>query len=220
MKFRRLVLVVVVALISIAVAGCSSETKAPQHDVVAAMAENEKVVMPQEQPSLMGKVNDIVGNEVTVFKGEVTQAEGISKAEPATEESQEKINAVREKIASNTITPEQAREDFKNLGIQVNPAQNRLEFTEETETFIIPVGTPIVTIQRGTNEANQVELADIKKDTILRIWKKGDVVEFVQLMGGTGGGFGNREGMGDNGERTGGGYGMGPIGGMGGNRRP
>jgi len=96
MKLRRLVLVVVAAFISIAVAGCSSsETKAPQHDVVAAMAENEKVVMPQEQPSLMGKVNDIVGNEVTVFKGEATQAEGISKAEPATEESQEKINAVR-----------------------------------------------------------------------------------------------------------------------------
>ena len=218
MKFWRLVLVAVTTLISIAVVGCSSETKAPQQDDAAAVSENQTVVIPQEQPSLMGKVKDIVGNEVIVFKGEVNQTEGPPKEEPKplTEEAQDQIKAIREKVAAGTITPEQAREELQSLGIQPNQTQNRMEFTEETETFIIPVGTPIVTMQRGTNEANQVELTDITKDNILLIWKKDDVVEFVQLMGG--GRAGNRESMGGNGERPGGG--MGPMGGMGGNRQP
>jgi len=57
-------------------------------------------------------------------------------------------------------------------------------------------------MQRGAGEATQVGLTEIKKDTILRVWKTEDVISFVQVMGanmpgGAGqGAGGNRQGAG------------------------
>lgn len=73
-----------------------------------------------------------------------------------------------------------------------------MNFTEETKTFIIPVGTPIATMQRGSKEANQVGLTEIKKDTVLRVWEKDGAVSFVLVAGGNGA-MGRRQGAGGNG---------------------
>lgn len=238
MKFNKLIFMLTVTFVAAMVVGCSNGTESPQkvtQENTATLSEGQKVALPEEQPALIGKVKEIVGNEVTVFKGEVSQNEGTPnegapnegapnegapKEESVSEEAQEKINAIREKVANGTITPEQAREELQNLGLQPNQNPNRgMKFTEQTETFIIPVGTPIVTMQRGTNEANQVGLTEIKKDTILRIWKKDGTVTFVQVISA----MGNRQGAGGNVPGAGGGMppgmGFGPPAGMGGGRQ-
>lgn len=215
MKFNKPMFMLMIILVIALVVGCSSGTETPQkvtQENAAAVSEGQKVALPEEQPALFGKVQEIVGNEVTVFKGEVRQNEEAPQEEPVSAEAQEKIQAIREKIQNGTITPEQAREELQSLGFQPNQNPNRaMQFTEETETFIIPVGTPIVTIQRGANtenEANQVGLTDIKKDSILRIWKNDDdTVSFVQVFGG-GSAMGNRQGAGGQGPGAGGGPGM------------
>ncbi|SFF93001.1 hypothetical protein SAMN05660649_00052 [Desulfotomaculum arcticum] len=225
MKLNR-INILFIALISVLVIGCSNGTQSGTQTPQKAAQENtaadtaaQQVALPEEQPALFGKVKDIVGNEVIVFKGEVAQNEespkqDTPKEEPVSDEAQDKMQSLRADLQSGKITPEQAREEMQKLGLQPGQAQNRansMNFTDETETFIIPVGTPIVTMQRGSNGANQVGLTEIKKDTILRIWKTDDTVSFVQVMSGSGA-MGNRQGAG--GQTPGGGGGMQP--GMGG----
>jgi len=200
MKFNKLVLILIVAFISVIAVSCSSGTKDPKENDVAAVSESEKVVIPKEKPDLTGKVKEIIGNEVTVYKVQVD----VDEARPG-EESQ---NSANEESNQNN---QGSRQQNRVAGFRV---------TEETETFIIPVGAPIVTMQRRTGETNTIELTEIKKDQILRVWKKNDAVELVQVMGGAGGRPGSRENAGGNGERPGGAGGMGPMGGMGGNRQP
>lgn len=197
MTVRKFVFVLMIVLIAAIAVGCSGGTEATHKDSQennAAVSEGQKVALPEERPALIGKVKDIVGNEVTVFKGELPQNRGTPTEQPATQ-SQNQAN-------------QGARPQNRGMGIT---------FTEETETFLIPVGTPIVTMQRGTGEVTQVGLTEIKRDTILRVWKKDDTISFVQVTGanmprGTGqGAGGNRQGAG-----TGAGAGGGIPPGMGG----
>ncbi|MFZ5631296.1 MAG: hypothetical protein ACOY40_00445 [Bacillota bacterium] len=203
MKTSKFVLALMIALIAATAAGCSGGTETPQKNQKqsnATATEGQKIALPEEGPALIGKVKEIVGNEVTVFKGEIPQSQG-------------------------TPTEQPANQSQNNQGVRPENRGMGMKFTEETETFLIPVGTPIVTMQRGTNEAGQVGLTEIKKDTILRVWKKDGTVSFVQVAGGnvqrgTGQGAGNnRQGAGT-GAGAGGGMppGMGAPPGMGGNR--
>ncbi|SFR09120.1 hypothetical protein [Desulfoscipio geothermicus] len=201
MKLNKLLLVLILAFISATAIGCGSNTEAlkepSKEDNAATVSEGEKVVFPEEKPALIGQVKDVIGNEVTVYKLQDSLNEG---------------------------TPSEGRQE--PTGQEINPnvqgpgPGNRAGFkvTGETETFIIPVGTPIVTVQRGTNETTPMGLTEIKKDQMLRVWKKNDAVSFVQVMGGNGPRTGNPEGA--NGQRPGNGQGFGGMGGMGGNRQP
>ena len=177
--------------------GCSSGGESAQNQQqknTAAAVENQNVALPEGSPAFTGKVKDIVGNEVTVYKSEVVQGEAAPKDASA---GQAQIQSQ----AGGTGVP-------GNRGFS-------MKFTEETQTFIIPVGTPIVTMQRGTGGASlsQAGLTDIKKESILRVWEKDGEVSFVQLTGG-GGTAGNRQGTG--GSRQGTGTGTGNTQGMGG----
>lgn len=189
MNLHKLSLSILITAVILSVVGCSKGTEAPakatqeNQENTETVSQNEEIAIPEEQPALIGKVKEIVGNEVTVFKGEVGQDAGAPPGEPISEEAQDKFQAIREQMQNGTITPEQAREKLGNLGLQANQTRgNGMKFTEETETLIIPVGTPIVTRQRGADETNQVELTEIKKDTILQIWKTDDTVDFVLVM--------------------------------------
>jgi len=119
---------------------------------------NAELGLPQNQPDLVGKVKDIVGNEVTVYKAEM---------EP---------NPNQSRLEEGKSPPE-------NTDNRV-PKDRGLTVGDEIETFIIPVGTPIISLQRGTDgmEAVEVEITEIKSDNILRVWKNEDEVTFVQLM--------------------------------------
>jgi hypothetical protein len=197
MKLNKLLLGLIIAFISTTAIGCSGNTEAPKEDNAATVSEGVKIVFPEEKPALIGQVKDIIGNEVTVYKVQVApNGETLSerRQEPAGQET--------------------------NPNVQGPGPGNRAGFkvTAETETFIIPVGTPIVTVQRGTGETTPIGLTEIKKDQILRIWKKDDAVSFVQVMGGNRPRTGNPEGA--NGQRPGSGQGFGGMGGMGGGRQP
>lgn len=190
MKFNTLILGLAITLIAALTAGCGSGAETSRKDITAntrTAPEVQKVSLPEESPALIGKVKEIVGNEVTIFKGELPQKPGNQGQQ------------------TGDGSPDRSQTQARSRDNQGRPPQNRgmaMKFTEETETFLIPVGTPIVTMQRGANEAGQAGLADIKKDTILRIWKKDDTISLVQVMGGnisrnTGqGAGGNRQGSG------------------------
>lgn len=208
MKFNKLVLVLILALMSVTVFGCSnsgSETAQKAQGNNETASESQKVALPEEKPAFFGKVKEIVGNEVTVYIGQVAQNNGTQK-EPANQ------------TQNQTQNPNQTQnQNQPNSGANPGNRGFRMNFTEETKTFIIPVGTPIATMQRGSKEANQVGLTEIKKDTVLRVWEKDGSVSFVLVAGGNG--AMRRQGAGSNGAGAGypPGMGGGPAG-MGGNR--
>lgn len=180
-------------LIAAIAVGCSSKgTETPNRSsqgTSATVAEVQKVALPEERPALIGKVKEIIGNEVTIYKAQIPQTpetpetsetSGTSKGEPV-----KSSQAQNQNQSDNGARPQ-------NRGLRMN-------FTEETETFVIPVGTPIVAMQRGTQEASEVGLTGIKKDTVLRIWKKDDTISFVQVQAAGGSGQrGNQQGAGGN----------------------
>jgi len=181
--FNKLLLILIFLFFSVSAFGCSSgtesrKTEGQTQSNAESLATTENIVVPREKPDLIGKVKDIVGNEVRVYKVEIAEA------------NEQKSQENSQKPAADETN--QNNQDLRRANRPVN-----LKVTEETETFIIPVGTPIVTMQRGANNVKTIALTEIKKDQFLRIWKKDDSAVFVQVMGG------NRERPGvQNGEAT------------------
>lgn len=209
MKDKKVAFPLVIVLIAAMTVGCSSKgtetTNQASQKTNTTVAAVQKVALPEEAPVLIGKVKEIVGNEVTVYKARITQ-------------NSETAETPKEKSVKNTQTPNQNQ--TKN-GAKPENRGPKMNFTEETETFMIPVGTPIVAMQRGSQEASEVGLTEIKKDTVLRIWKKDDTISFVQVQvaGGSNAQRGNQQDTGNNGARADSPPDMGgPPAGMGGNR--
>jgi len=143
--------------------GCSngsiSNTIPKATDNKSGVSSQSTITVPGRTPELIGKVKEIIGNEVTMFKAKIET----DQDRPAQQGQERVSNAVNERQDSS----------------------QQVSFTEEEETFIIPVGIPVATMQRGSNEAVLSQLTDIKKDQIIRVWKTGEKVEFVQLTGGS-----------------------------------
>lgn len=196
-----LILVFIVSLVSV---GCSSGGDTQKTANVAASNQGEKVVLPKDAPELMGRVKEIIGNEVTIYKAEIVENAGnaVEGQRPA---SPEEVQNNRGQGQTQTQGQGQ-RPD--NMGA-------RMKMTDQTETLIIPVGTPIVMMQRGATEANTVALTEIKKDQMLRIWKNDGEISLVQVISGMG--AGNRQGQaaGNNGQQGSGGAGFGGAAGFG-----
>lgn len=195
MRFNKVIRLFMMILMLAIVTGCgnpSGTALKSSEETIAEVSQGEKMTLPEEKPVLIGKVKEVIGNEVTLYKAEILQNErnpGERSGRQPQDQNAGQANQAQNQTQTNAgSTPE-------NRGL-------RMQFSEETETFIIPVGTPIVTMQRGTGEATEVGLAGIKKDTILRIWKTADTISFVQAANG-GGAMGNRQ-SGNNGTRTGG----------------
>jgi hypothetical protein len=191
---KKLTIVLLCAFYAAVASGCSSTSKeASGKNGAAVVSEGEKIVVPEERPELVGRVKDIVGNEVTVYK---LQAD--AQAVPGGERQ----NPPGQSASQN------------NRGPGPGGMGAAMKETGETETFIIPVGTPIASIQRGSSETSAINLTDIKKDQLLRIWKKDGSIVFVQVMGGTGERSANRQGTGpgNTGERAAGWQGFGGMG--------
>lgn len=173
-KMHKLLLILAVAFTAMLAIGCSSGTQTlnPEHQAVA--AEEEQIAVPEEEPTFAGMVKEIVGNEVTVY-----QAEAPEQA-PAREEAPGENPPGTAGRAANPNNDELRPEPSpgnRPPGPQV---------TEETITFTIPDGTPVVTLQRGSNEAVPMDLSDIKANQFLWVWQKDYAVNFVQLIGGVG----------------------------------
>lgn len=174
MKKNKLFLAILIALIALLAIGCGSGTNTSQEPAIksneATVSSGDKFAIPQESPTLIGKVNDITGNDITVYTVQVVP------------------NAVPNGGAPNADGQRPARSNA-NQDQQGQRPRNRsagLQFSEETKTFNVPAGIPVVTVQRGTNETTPVALSEIKKDQLLRVWEKDGAVNFVVVMGGNG----------------------------------
>ncbi|MEG6513852.1 hypothetical protein V6C32_18310 [Desulforamulus ruminis] len=139
-------------------AGCQSSDAEEGQKASPGMAESEKVTLPQGEPALIGKVKEIIGNEVTVYIAQAAQ------------------NGETDKPADQTETQNQ-----EHKGERTGTLGGEVTFSEETETFLIPVGVPMVAMQSGRNEAGEIELTKITADAILRIWKTDGAISFVQV---------------------------------------
>jgi len=159
----KLVLLFGAALVMLFAAGCGSDTGAANADNTAAVVDAEKVVVPEGEPALVGKVKEIVGNEVTVYIAEMPAGSGGIPV------------GNRQPIASGEAPPD-------NQAQRPQAPRAGFKVSEETETFIIPVGTPLATVQRGAGEAARTELSEIKKEQFIRVWKKDEAIVFVQIM--------------------------------------
>lgn len=175
--------------------GPTSSTTPKATDQKPGVSSQPTVMVPGRTPELVGKVKEIIGNEVTVFKAKIET----DQDRPAPQGQERAFNAANERQGS----PQQngggrnRTEGGARQGMDAGQGMGaRVSFTEETETFIIPVGTPIATMQRGGNEAALAQLTDIKKDQIIRVWKANGTVEFVQLTGGSSAGGQRQQGNG------------------------
>jgi|GEM_PF-1379629 len=222
----RSITVLIMLLVLLLVAGCGSGTGTAGEDGTADTAEAETVTVPEEAPDLMGRIKDIVGNEVTVYVAEMPAgggemqagarqraAGGEAPAEngPAPAENSEAPAGSNEAPAENSEAPAENRA----RGPASAPMAN-LNFTGETETFLIPVGVTVAAVQRGGGEAVRMELSELQKDQVIRVWKEDDAIIFVQVMALPGG---SRQGSTGSGQEQGQGPAdMGPpgAGGMGG----
>lgn len=192
MAVKRYVLALSLALVAAVAAGCGSGTGTDQGSAIGnkaasgeqtEVAEEQKVALPEGNPAFIGKVTDIVGNEVTVLKAD--------------------LPAERPAVAQQT--PKQAQGQATK-GAATQPRGMAMKFSDEPTTFIIPVGTPIVTVQRGSREGIEADLSEIKQDSIVRVWQTNDAVTFVQV---TSQGMQRSSGGSESGTRDGAGAGMG-----------
>ncbi|MTV48384.1 hypothetical protein GJ688_05230 [Heliobacillus mobilis] len=192
------------------VAGCNSNGASTSNPTAQSQSGKEgttngaAITLPDRQPELVGKVKDIVGNEVTLYKGKIEQnqdgassnnngSDGTANGNGQNQNNQNRRNRQNNLNGQNDQTGQNSQngQNGENRNQRDNgqrPAgMGRMTFTDETETILIPVGTPLATMQRGSRDAVSAQLTDIKKDQIIRIWKKGDTIEFVQLLGGVSG---------------------------------
>lgn len=166
MKKRRYIFVLLLLFVSVAAIGCSNSSDSNSQTA----AENSTRALtqsgaPDRRFDMQGIVKSIIGNEVTVNIVIGEQAE-------LSEEEKAKRRAERQ-----NMSPEE-RQQSREANFKV---------TNETKSVIIPVGVPIVMTQNntGTPEVTKMELADIKKGSVLKIWIKSgstsEEVEFVQI---------------------------------------
>lgn len=197
MKHKKVLSLLVSLALALLVAGCGTSntsntattTEKTGQETETAATEGTKITMPEERPSYMGKVKEIIGNQVTIYKAEIP--EGAPKDQGQ--------SAQGTQAQSTDKTQANAAPGQGNRGFKMN-------FSDKAEQIMIPVGTPIVSMQRGSAEATEVALTDIKADTILRIWEKDGTITFVQVAN-SGGQRNNQQNGNGNRQNTGGGGG-------------
>ncbi|MEW6066134.1 hypothetical protein P378_03780 [Desulforamulus profundi] len=121
---------------------------------------------PNRQADLWGKVKTIRGNKVTVFKAE-------NKNEALTEEER-----AAQRAKMQALSPEE----------RAKARDERIKVTNEILEILIPVGTPVILTNTSANGAEQVDISNIKKDDLLKLWLEKSsgggesTVEFVQII--------------------------------------
>jgi len=114
---------------------------------------SSKSEQSKEAPDMMGEIKKIIINEITISLVEMpTNIQRNAEGDRA---------AGDRKDGNDKSSLEKKREDV-------------LKLTGESATFIIPVGTPIISTKRGANgmESNELQLSDIYEGVVLQVWLK------------------------------------------------
>jgi len=165
---KNLKISILVFAIMLLFTACSDKAQPDSSPAIASAAQSIKEA-PDRPSEIYGKVNTIIGNEVTIALAEPPNTAEITDAEKE-----------KRKAEMQALSPEE-RQKLRN---------EQLKFTGETMSVIIPVGMPI-TAGSTVNEVvnlKEVALTDIYEGTFLRIWlEKGGsgeekTAEYVRVL--------------------------------------
>lgn len=154
---------IVLLFITVSGVACSNSTTSKTNETTQ---NTKQLTIPERRFDIQGQVKSIRGNEIAVYKVVGEQLE-------LTDEEKAKRREERQNLSPEE--KQQARE-------------STIKVTDETQSFIVPVGVPIITSQNigGNPQIEKMDLADIKQGSLLKIWFKVDSnneeAEFVQLM--------------------------------------
>ncbi len=161
---KKIAFTFLILFIIVSIAACSGSKDSK--DDTAATQDISRYGAPERRYDLQGQVKSIRGNEVTV--NEVIGEQLELSEEERTKRRQEMQN----------LSPEERQKS----------REDRLKISDETQAFIVPVGVPIISSQNmgGKPEVKKMDLADIQKGSLLKIWFKDDSnngeAEFIQIM--------------------------------------
>lgn len=157
-SFKKLLVFAMVIGSIFIYAGCSSgssnTTSGSSSDSISAEAAASgsqiNPAKPDQPADLQGKVKQIRGNQISIFKAQVTGPE-------LTEEEKAKR---REQMQQ--LTPEE----------RAAARDERTKITDETVDLTIPVGIPIISTQNvgGQIQTDTLNLADIKQGDFIKFW--------------------------------------------------
>lgn len=165
MKKRLLMLTLVCSLALInGCGGSSTPSTTPEATAKKpSVSSQATVTVPGRTPELVCKVKEIIGNEVTVFKAKIETNQ--DRPSPQGQERASSAANERRGLQLQNGGGRNRTEGGAGQGTDARQGMGaRVSFIEETETFIIPVGTPIATMQRGSSDTALAQLTDIKKD--------------------------------------------------------
>ncbi|HNX28353.1 MAG TPA: hypothetical protein PKN87_02945 [Syntrophomonadaceae bacterium] len=166
-------------------AGCDQTAETASSTVNTAA---ETVAIPSEEPALTGRVKEITGNEVTIYEMTApvdNRMDAQDKSSPAIPGNNQVAPPVREKPLDE-VTAESVRTETDSA-VQEGASLTDVpvtEATEETTTFLIPAGAQIVGMSTGQEGASLLSLSDISTGSMIKVWKTGDTITMVQIMGG------------------------------------
>lgn len=161
---KRLVFILLILLLVVSFTACSNSTESKEN--ITTTQNITQYGAPERRYDLQGQVKSIRGNEVTINKVIREQVE-------LTEEEKAKRQKERQNMS---------QEEKQKL------KEEKTIISDETQAFIVPVGVSIIATQNlgGQSEVKKMDLADIKKGTLLKIWFKADSnngeAEFIQIM--------------------------------------
>ncbi|MCD6436341.1 MAG: hypothetical protein J7L15_08165 [Clostridiales bacterium] len=157
---------IILAILSMGImSGCSAKDDFIQEETSAIK------IYPSRKAEVYGMVQTIIGNEVTINLAQTANA-GLTEANELTEEEKEAKRAERQASGGNG-----------GMG-----ANKEIVLTGKTLDVVIPVGTPIYLSGAATSEPVKIEIADIIKSTVIKVWLidggEGEVnlAEFIQVI--------------------------------------
>lgn len=163
MRKRILCLILTVSAVAMIFTGCSaSNTANNSSSSVSKSVESEdrsgKEAESRKEPEILGQIKGIIGNEISISLVEMPENMGRSDSGDVSAEDREAAKA----------------QGGTKGGASGQGRQDAIKLTGESETFIIPVGTPIVSTKRGNDgmERKELQLEDIYEGMVLQVWLK------------------------------------------------
>ncbi len=151
-------------------AGCSQSNRvsAPEGGSVSSHAANDTTLnkAPERKADVYGKVKTILGNEVTLEVAEMPE-----RPEKVSKQKSEKGSKEKPEIGEGVKT--KSSEEIQQFKEQMKEKMDKsIKLTGEVETFIIPVGLPIVSSGKGksVDGTTTLELIDIYEGMFLQVW--------------------------------------------------
>ena len=183
MQYNKRIIISIVLAFSLMFVGCNSNNGVTSTENsgsinTAGQGVSSQLGAPDRMPDLTAKINTIRGNKLTVYKM-IGGNQDLSEAERA---------AQRSYMQSLTL------EEREKIRAEQNQVSN------EMFEIIVPVGTPIMSVQNIAGKAiiEELNIADLKEGSMVRFWIEGGseqltavkgealYVEFVQIAGGGG----------------------------------